>query len=270
MEIRNLFAAECHEEVLAQGQNKLLKAKSAEWLSLSLPYKYSYHFSALGRPIIQYPQDIVALQELIWAVRPDLIVETGIAHGGSLILSASVLALLDFCEAAETGTTLDPRKSKRRVLGIDIDVREHNRLAIEAHPLSHRIDMIEGSSISTDVISQVYGAARKAERVMVILDSNHTHEHVLAELEAFAPLTSPGSYCVVFDTVVEDLPDSMFENRPWSKGNSPKTAVFEYLRTLESEGRRALDGDQLHLAVDDFIESKLLITVAPSGYLKRV
>lgn len=235
----------------------------------SVAAQYSYNFFWLGRPIIQYPQDMVALQEIIWDVRPDLIIETGIAHGGSLILSASMLALLDYCDAVEAGQVLDPRASRRRVLGIDIDIRAHNRAAIEAHPMSHRIDMIQGSSIDSDIVARVHAAARGHERVLVILDSNHTHEHVLAELEAYAPLASRGSYCIVFDTVVEDLPEAMFPDRPWGKGDNPKTAVWEYLRRLREEGRSAADGSPLALDIDKDIEGKLLITVAPDGYLRR-
>jgi len=213
---------------------------------------------------------MVAIQELIWVIKPDIIIETGIAHGGSLIMSASMLALLDYCDAVERGQTLDPHATHRRVLGIDIDIRAHNRAAIEAHPMSHRIDMIQGSSIAPEVVAKVHKAVAGYQRVLVILDSNHTHDHVLAELEAYAPLTTPGSYCVVFDTVVEDLPDTMFPERPWGKGNNPKTAVWEYLRRLKEEKRTAADGNPLTLEIDSALESKLLITVAPDGYLRRV
>lgn len=236
----------------------------------SLADKYSYNFSWLSRPIIQYPQDIVAMQELIWKIKPDLIIETGIAHGGSLIMSASMLALLDYCDAVAAGAVLDPLQTRRRVLGIDIDIRAHNRAAIEAHPMAHRIDMIQGSSIDRDVIDRVRAVAAKYRRVMVCLDSNHTHEHVLAELEAFAPLTGKDSYCCVFDTVIDDLPQGAFPDRPWGKGNNPKTAVTEYLRRLEDDGRTAVDGASLHFEIDRSIEEKLLITVAAGGYLKRV
>jgi cephalosporin hydroxylase len=221
-------------------------------------YKYSYHFDWLGRPIIQFPQDMAAMQELIWEVKPDLIVETGIAHGGSLIFSASMLALLDMCEAIEIGTALDPKTSRRKVLGIDIDIRAPNRAAIEAHPMASRIEMIQGSSIAVEIIEQVRAVAAKYSRVLVCLDSNHTHEHVLAELLAYAPLTSVGSYCVVFDTVVEDMPKELFPDRPWGPGNSPKTAVWEYLRTHPE------------FEIDKTIHNKLQITVAPDGYLRRV
>jgi cephalosporin hydroxylase len=221
-------------------------------------YRYSYHFDWLGRPIIQFPQDMVAMQELIWSVKPDLIIETGIAHGGSLIFSASMLAQLDLCEAIDAGTTLDPKVSKRKVLGIDIDIRPHNRAAIEAHPMASRIQMIQGSSIANDIIEQVHAIATNYSRVLVCLDSNHTHDHVLAELQAYAPLTSKESYCVVFDTVVEDMPKSMFPDRPWGPGNNPKTAVWEYLKT-HSE-----------FEIDKNIQNKLQLTVAPDGYLKRI
>ena len=236
----------------------------------SLEDKYSYNFNWLSRPIIQYPQDIVAMQELIWQVKPDLIIETGIAHGGSLIMSASMLAMLDYCEAVEKEQVLDPQATRRRVLGIDIDIRPHNRAAIEAHPMAHRIDMIQGSSIAPEVITQVHEIAKGYKRVLVILDSNHTHEHVLAEMDAYAPLTSSGSYCIVFDTVIEDLPNEMFPDRPWGKGDNPKTAVWEYLRRLKEEGRKATDGAPLAFEIDKSIENKLLITVAPDGYLRRV
>ncbi|MDR7947311.1 cephalosporin hydroxylase family protein [Achromobacter aegrifaciens] len=239
------------------GEDSDLGSKTSSWLQTANGQKYSYHFDWLGLPIIQYPQDIVAMQELIWAVKPDLIIETGIARGGSLVFSASMLALLDMADAIETGTTIDPRKSKRKVLGVDIDIRDHNRTAIEAHPMATRIQMIQGSSIAPETVAQVLAAAAGYERILVCLDSNHTHEHVLAELEAYAPLTSPGSYCVVFDTVIEDLPASMFPDRPWGPGNNPKTAVWEYLKS------------HAEFEIDRTIPDKLQITVAPDGFLKR-
>jgi cephalosporin hydroxylase len=211
------------------------------------------------------------MQELIWQVNPDLIIETGIAHGGSLTLSASMMALLDMVKAIEVGeNAVNPRLSKRKVLGIDIDIRAHNRASIEAHPMFSRIQMIEGSSIAPEVIAQVHAIAKDYNRVLVCLDSMHTHDHVLAELNAYAPLTSLGSYCVVFDTIIEDMPNNMFPNRPWGKGNNPKTAVWEYLRRLKEEGRTAADGMPLQFETDKLIENKLLITVAPDGYLRRI
>lgn len=240
------------------GNSSDAKALTSAWLNFAQQNKYSYQFDWLGRPVIQYPQDIVAMQELIWQIKPDLIIETGIAHGGSLIFSASMLALLDMCDAIEAGATLDPKNSKRKVLGLDIDIRQHNRDAIEAHPMASRIQMIQGSSIAPEVIEKVKQVASEYKTILVCLDSNHTHEHVLAELEAYAPLTSVGSYCVVFDTVVEDMPSEMFPDRPWGSGDNPKTAVWEYLKT-HSE-----------FEIDKSIQHKLLITVAPDGYLKRV
>lgn len=242
----------------AMSRDDRLRGRAAEFMQSSLLIKYSYNFSWMSRPIIQYPQDIVAMQELIWRVRPQLIIETGIAHGGSLIFSASMLALLDMADAIESGATLDPSKSNRRVLGIDIDIRAHNHAAIAAHPLSSRIQMIQGSSIEPEVVKQVHDIAAGYSSVLVCLDSNHTHAHVLSELKAYAPLTSVGSYCVVFDTVIEDVPGGSFPDRPWGPGDNPKTAVWEYLKT-HSE-----------FEVDRSIQDKLLMTVAPDGYLHRV
>ena len=252
------FEKEVKERVDAIEQNEELKSCANNFMKASLTPKYSYNFSWLGRPIIQYPQDMVVMQELIWEIKPDLIIETGIAHGGSLILSASMLALMDMCDAIESGEKLDPKISRRKVLGIDIDIRAHNLAAIEAHPMASRIQMIQGSSIATEIIEQVRAVAANYKRVLVILDSNHTHDHVLAELQAYAPLASKGSYCVVFDTVIEDLPKEMFPDRPWGPGNNPKTAVWEYLKTHPE------------FEIDKSIQHKLLITVAPDGYLKRV
>jgi len=240
------------------GRDEKLNELSLQWANHANARKYSYHFEWQGRPIIQYPQDMVAMQELIWSIKPDLIIETGIAHGGSLIFSASMLALLDMCDAIETGEKLDPKVSRRKVLGIDIDIRAHNRAAIEAHPMASRIQMIHGSSIAPEIIEQVCIVAANYSRVLVCLDSNHTHDHVLAELHAYAPLTSKDSYCVVFDTIVEDMPKEMFADRPWGTGNNPKTAVWEYLKTHPE------------FLIDKSIQHKLLITVAPDGYLKRI
>ena len=252
------FRKQMSERIASIKGDSALRDAAQTFMQLSTLPKYSYNFLSLGRPIIQYPQDMVAMQELIWEVRPDLIVETGIAHGGSLIMSASMLALLDMCDAIESGETLDPVQSGRKVLGVDIDIRSHNRAAIEAHPMASRIEMIEGSSVAPEVVAQVLEVAKGYERILVCLDSNHTHAHVLAELDAYAPLTSVGSYCVVFDTVVEDLPGEMFPDRPWAPGNNPKTAVWEYIKAHPE------------FEIDSTIHEKLLITVASDGYLKRV
>lgn len=243
---------------------------SMQWMQNAFAHKYMYNFECLGRPIIQTPIDMVAIQELIWDVKPDLIIETGIAHGGSLVLSAACLALIDYCEAAVSGKVLDPKNPARTVIGIDIDIREHNKKAIEEHPLAHRIKMIQGSSVSQETFAKVRQLANGANRIMVFLDSNHTHDHVLEELKLYAPLTSKDSYCIVFDTLVEDLPENTFPNRPWSPGNNPKTAVHEYLQQLKSTPQNGIDGSPLGFEIDKSRENKLLLSVAPDGYLKRV
>jgi cephalosporin hydroxylase len=264
------FELEKERRILGFGRDEAFIKMSRSWLNESMGKGYTYNFSWLSRPIIQYPMDMVAVQEIIWEVQPDLVIETGIAHGGSLILSASMLAMLDYCEAVKAGRVLNPLATCRRVLGIDVDIRAHNLAAIKAHPMYHRIDMIQGSSISAEIMAMATEKAKGYEKVLVCLDSNHTHDHVLAELEAYSPLTSVGSYCVVFDTFIEDAPEDMFSDREWSRGNNPKTAVRDYLRKLQEEGRQGLDGKPLHFEIDRNIERKLMITGAPGGYLKRI
>lgn len=220
-----------------------VQALSRIWMREITRHKYAYNFTWLGRPIIQLPQDMVAMQEIIWRVRPELVIETGVAHGGSLIYYASLLELLG-------GAGL--------VLGIDVDIRPHNRVEIEKHPMAKRIRLMQGSSIEESTADEARTLARQCQRVLVILDSNHTHAHVLKELQLYSPLVTDGSYLVVFDTLIEDMPNDLIKNRPWGKGNNPKTAVWEFLKT----NRR--------FAVDEDIESKLLITVAPHGYLKCI
>lgn len=246
------------ENIRRLGQDVELLKSGLEFLEKTSKYGYTYNFDWLGRPIIQVPQDIVALQELFWLTRPDVVIETGIAHGGSLVLSASLLALLDYCDAVAEREMLDPTSPRRRVLGIDIEIRKHNREAIEAHPMCSRIELVEGSSTADDVVARAREFATNKDNVLVILDSNHTHEHVLAELEAYAPLVTAGSYCVVLDTAIEDMPDGMFPDRPWGKGDNPKTAVWAFLE------------DHPEFEIDRRIHEKLLITVAPDGFLRRV
>mgnify|MGYP001791522571 CR=1 FL=1 len=234
--------------VVSNPANPDLLSKADAFMEASIVHKYSYSFTWLGRPIIQYPQDMVALQEIIWTVQPDLIIETGIAHGGSLIFSASMLELNAACGGPQDA----------EVLGIDVDIRKPNREAIKAHPMFKRISMLEGSSTSPDIVDQVKQKASRKQNILICLDSNHTHDHVLSELEIYGPLTSNNSYCIVFDTVIEDLPDDLYPDRPWSRGNNPKTAVREFLQENEE------------FEVDTDIETKLLITVARGGYLQRV
>lgn len=252
------FKAEIRDRVAANAANAPLKEAALSFLRASTGPQYSYNFHWMDRPIIQYPQDMVAMQELIWEVKPDLIIETGIAHGGSLILSASILALLDMVEAIGEGRTMDPAQSRRKVLGIDIDIRAHNRTAIDAHPMRSRIDMIEGSSIDAKIVSQVHDFAKDYQSVLVCLDSNHTHEHVRAELDHYAPLTSVGSYCVVFDTLIEDMGADAYPDRPWGPGDNPKTAVWDFMKTNPN------------FVVDQAISDRLLISVANGGFLRRV
>ena len=236
----------------AQALDTKITQSAHEFFARSHQLQYSYNFSWLTRPIIQYPQDIVAFQEIVTHVKPDLVLETGIAHGGSLVLSASMLCLLDVMEG------LDPQQSTRKVVGVDIDIRPHNRQALEDHPLRFKMELIEGSSIDPDIIREVRSHAEDASRVLVSLDSNHTYEHVLAELNAYADLVTIDSYCIVFDTVVEDLPRGSFPDRPWDVGNNPKTAVHKWLKTHPE------------FEIDKSIDNKLLISVAPDGFLKRV
>ena len=237
------FFAEVQENIDGLRADAAVRRATLDWVAAIAPHNYTYNFTWLGRPVIQFPQDLAALQEIIWETRPDLIIETGIAHGGSLIFHASMLQLLS---------------NDGRVLGIDIDIREHNRAEIEAHPMFERIEMIQGSSIDEAIAAQVVADAATAERVMVVLDSNHTHEHVLQELELYAPLVTKGCYLVVCDTLIEDMPAGSFPNRPWDKGDNPRTAVDAFLKTTD------------RFEVDTAIDAKLQISVAPGGYLNCV
>jgi cephalosporin hydroxylase len=254
----NEFKIEVRKRVEENSKNSNLTKAAQNFMIESTIPKYSYNFDWLGRPIIQYPQDIIAMQEIIYEIKPDLIIETGIAHGGSLIFSASMLALLDLLDAIESETDYNITKSKRKVIGIDIDIREHNRVEIIKNPLAKYIEMIEGSSVSDDTFKKASKIAENYKKVLVLLDSNHTHDHVIQELNMYAPLTSIGSYCCVFDTIVEDLPNNSYQDRPWSKGNNPKTAVWEFL------------DHNSNFIIDEEIQNKILITVAPDGFLKRI
>lgn len=234
--------------VTRMSQDDQMSQLTRDWMVRSCEFRYSYNYKWMGRPIIQYPQDMVAMQEIIWSVQPDLIIETGIAHGGSLIFSAAMLELNAACGG----------NPEAHVLGVDIDIRSHNREAIEQHPMFRRITMLEGSSVGDEILQQVKTIAAGRKSILVCLDSNHTHEHVLAELRAYAPLVTVGSYCVVFDTIVEDLPESALAGRPWKQGDSPKSAVWEYLK------------ETARFEIDHAIDQKLLISVSPSGYLKCI
>jgi cephalosporin hydroxylase len=243
---------------------------SKEWMEQSIALRYCYNFSSFGRPIIQYPTDIIATQEVIWRTKPDLIINTGIAHGGSAILNASMLALLDYADAVENGLLLNPAESKRKVLAIDIDIRAHQKEAISKHPMSIKIDMLEGSSIETGMVNKVHEYAKGYSNVMVFLDSNHTAAHVLEELVNYAPLVSKNGYCIVCDGIIDNLPVNSHPDRPWGPGNSPKTGIKKYLNWLASEPQKSIDGELIIFEIDKFIEAKSTITAACDGFLKRL
>lgn len=259
MSDENEFKQQCRNEIAEQRGSESLQSLTRQWMDESVKTNYSYHFEWLGRPVIQYPQDIVGIQQLLWTVQPDLIIETGIARGGSLIFYASILELI-----AQCGGSLNAK-----VLGIDIDIRDHNKKEILAHPMAKRIEMIQGSSIDSTIAEQAKHRAKSAEKILICLDSNHTHDHVLEELRLYAPLVSLDSYVIVFDTIIEDLPGNLIGDRPWTKGNNPKTAVFEYLREIEKNDIRSEDGHRLKFEINGHFESQLQITAAPSGFLKR-
>ena len=237
------FFYEVASNIAALRADADMQALSRIWLREACQHKYSYNFTWMGRPIIQFPQDMIAMQEIIWRVRPEVIIETGVAHGGSLIYYASLLELIG---------------GDGVVVGIDVDIRPHNRAEIERHSMSRRIRLVEGSSVDMSTVIQARALAAGRAPVLLVLDSNHTHAHVLKELQLYSPLVRKDSYLVVFDTVIEDLPDDLSKDRPWRKGDNPKTAVREFLK---SNPRFSVDKD---------IEDKLLITGAPEGYLKCV
>lgn len=237
------FLSEVQDNIEGLRADGIVQQATIDWINAVAPHKYTYNFTWLGRPVIQFPQDLAALQEIIWSTRPDLIIETGIAHGGSLIFHASILHLLG---------------NEGRVLGVDIDIRDHNRAEIETHPLFERIDMIQGSSIEDNIAVRVAETASKAGQVMVVLDSNHTHAHVLRELELYAPLVTRDCYLVVCDTLIEDMPDGSFPDRSWGKGDNPRTALNAFLETTD------------RFEIDTSMDAKLQISVAPGGYLKCV
>jgi cephalosporin hydroxylase len=231
------------ENIRKLGRSTVLRNMSIRWITDVSVHKYSYNFTWMGWPFVQFPQDIIAMQEIIWQVQPDLIIETGIAHRGSLIFHVSMLELI-----GEDGC----------VLGIDIHIRRHKRIEIEKHRMFKLITMLQGSSVDEELVNRVYEFTKSRKKVLVAPDSNHTYDHVLRELKFYSPLVTRGSYLVVFDTIIEDMPEHFFPDNPWGGGKNPKTAVHEFLRTNK------------RFVIDKEIESKLLITVAPHGYLKCV
>jgi len=234
------FDTHNRDVIASMGDDQEMTEVTRQWFAKASQVEYSYHFKWLGVPIIQFPQDVMAIQEVIWEVKPDLIIETGVARGGSLILYASLLKMI----------------GEGRVIGVDIDIRDHNRRAIESHPLASSIDLIQGSSTDPSVVEQVYAMASSARRALVILDSNHTHQHVLDELNCYEGLVQKDSYLITLDTVIEDMPESFSNDRPWGPGDNPKTAVHEFLKTNP------------RFEIDRSIQDKLQITVGPDGYLR--
>lgn len=237
------FADEVRGNIRSLKDDKDIQAMSRIWIREIARHKYAYNFSWMGRPLIQFPQDMVAMQQIIWATKPDVIIETGIAHGGSIIYYASLIEMMGLSS---------------KVIGVDIEIRPHNKSAIMDHPMCKHIELIEGSSIAADTVAKVKKAAASKKNVLLVLDSNHTHDHVLEELRLYTPLVSEGNYVVVFDTLIEDMPDDLIVDRPWKQGNNPKTAVKVFL----SESGRFI--------VDDDIDAQLLITAAPGGFLKCI
>ena len=253
----NLFEKECAEESYNQARDKSFIKLSDNWLNKSWRHKYTYHFKWMDRPIIQMPQDVLALQEIIWKVKPDLIIETGIAHGGSICLSASLLALLEM-EDNYNKNDINKTKNNRQVIGIDVDIRKHNKEKLNNHFLSEKMIMIEASSVELKTFEKVKEISQDFSNILVILDSNHTDEHVLKELNLYGSLVSQNSYCIVFDTIIEKMDDAFSKDRPWSKENSPKSAIEKFLKTNES------------FEIDYSVDDRLILSMAPGGFLKKI
>ncbi|MCP4160225.1 MAG: cephalosporin hydroxylase [Deltaproteobacteria bacterium] len=237
------FKQERRKAILDMGKDKKFRDMSLDWILKSNEHKYGYSFTWMGRPIIQFPNDMFILQELIWQIKPDLIIETGVAHGGSIIFSASMLELIG---------------GDGKVVGIDIDIRKHNREEIEKHPMMKRIVLLEGSSTDKKIIDQVNEIAKGKKSVMVFLDSSHTHEHALGEMNAYGKLVNVGSYMVVFDTCIELFPKGYCDDRPWDVGDNPMTAIEAFFEENDTFIR------------DEVANSKAIITAAPKGYLRKI
>ena len=219
---------------------------SHQWVKVGWNQKYPYTFSWMGRPIIQLPEDMIRIQEVIYRIKPDVIIETGIAHGGSLIYYASL------CKAMEKG----------RVIGIDIEIRPHNRKAIESHELFPYIILIEGNSTDKPIVDQLKSLANPGETVLVILDSNHTKQHVLDELNAYHDLVTPGSYIVVTDGIMEDLYDVPRGGSDWD-WNNPAVAAAEF---VQEHPEFVIDQPVWPFNESELIES---ITHWPGAWLRR-
>jgi cephalosporin hydroxylase len=245
-------------------KNKNFLRNSSNWLKQANKLNYTYNFNWLSRPIIQLPTDLYALQEIIWKVKPDLIIETGVAHGGSIIHSASFLAILNYIDILN-----NKKKVKRKVIGIDIDIRKHNKLEIQKHPLYNLIELKIGSSVDKKMIKNVYKIAKNFKKIIVILDSNHSHDHVYKELLAYSKLVNRGSYCIVWDAGIEDYSKNFKFNRPWGKGDNPRTAVHQFLKDTKKEKLNDINGKKLNFEIDKKIDNKIVITSSGDGFLLR-
>ena len=246
------------------GKNKEFLKNSVKWLKQANKLNYTYNFSWLSRPMIQLPTDMYALQEIIWKVKPDLIIETGVAHGGSIIHSASFLSILNYIDILKK-----KKKIKRKVIGIDIDIRKHNKLEIQKHPLYNLIELRTGSSVDDKMVKEIYKIAKNFRKIIVILDSNHSHDHVYKELLAYSRLVNKGSYCIVWDAGIEDYSKKFKFNRPWGKGDNPRTAVHQFLKDINKKKLKDLKGRNLNFKIDKSIDNKIVITSSGDGFLLR-
>ena len=254
------FKKKCFSEISKQSKDKNFIKLTDEWFSKSVEHNYSYHFDWLGRPVIQYPQDLILIQQIIWKVKPDLIIETGIARGGSLLFAASILELISLYKINKQSI----------VLGIDIEIRKHNLLEIKKSPLFKRIKLIEGSSINQDVTNKVEKISKKFKNVLVFLDSNHSHSHVLEELKIYSKLVTTNSYCVVFDTAISKLNNKFNIGKSWSSKKNPSSAIKEFLNYISKKKIYDEYDKRVKYAVDCFYENQAMITVAPGGFLRRL
>ncbi len=237
------FLAERKADIERMRTDEELRELSLKWMLHADKYKYTYNFSWMGRPIIKFPSDMVAQQEVMWRTRPDLVIETGIAHGGSVVFSASMQQMMQIPNA--------------EVVAVDIDIRKHNRELIEAHPMARHITMYEGDSTSDEMIAKVKRHLEGKKSVMVILDSSHTEEHVFRELERYGDFVTPGNYLILPDTFIEFFPKGYYANRPWDVGNNPYTAMRRFLEM------------QNDFTIDREVGGKLMICEGIDGYLRK-
>lgn len=241
---REAFARHSRDQSVALGKDKVVFDASTNFMLKLDPYDYSYLWTWMGVPIIQMPADVLATQEVIWATQPDIIIETGVARGGSVLFMASLLQLL----------------GKGQVIGVDIDIRAHNRDTIENHPMSHRVTLVEGGSTAPETLAAVKALIPEGARVMVILDSDHSRDHVLAECLAYAPLVTEGCYMVVADTMIGHVDESdapRKRSKLWFKGNEPLTALRMFL------------SENASFEVDEVLNGKLVVSSSPGGYIRR-